>query len=243
MKPAQDLTGKVFGELTAVKRVQVSDRFMWECRCSCGLSKQCSTSQLNAGKAKVCGSPIHKLPYKEGDVVGQLTIIDLVRDTKNGRFLANTRCSCGKLHRTAVKNLQRNEHNHCGCSTDYSGLGLPEGEAARNGLIGSYKGNAKTKGLVFELTTEECEVLFKGDCYFCGEKPSNVWDKPFLKGSYVYSGIDRIDSTKGYTKDNTASCCTTCNYLKSNSNNEDFLTKVMAIAKHQGTINLPVPKI
>jgi len=31
---------------------------------------------------------------------------------------------------------------------------------------------------------------------------------------YVHNGIDRVDPTKGYTPENTVSCCSRCNYAK-----------------------------
>lgn len=44
--------------------------------------------------------------------------------------------------------------------------------------------------------------------------------------------VDRIDSSKGYVKDNIALCCQSINYAKSNYNEEifrDFLNKVKSI--------------
>ena len=43
------------------------------------------------------------------------------------------------------------------------------------------------------------------------------------------TGIDRIDSTKGYSKDNCVSCCKMCNIMKNKFSKEDFLNKVESI--------------
>lgn len=45
----------------------------------------------------------------------------------------------------------------------------------------------------------------------------------------LYNGIDRINSKKGYTLDNTVSCCSTCNTAKLNMSLEDFKTWIIKI--------------
>ena len=37
-----------------------------------------------------------------------------------------------------------------------------------------------------------------------------------------YNGIDRLDSSLGYTKDNIVTCCKICNYAKNKMKFEDF---------------------
>ena len=55
-----------------------------------------------------------------------------------------------------------------------------------------------------------------------------------------FCGIDRIDSNKGYTKDNVISCCEMCNRMKSDYNVKDWLRKVKTIAERieEGVINV-----
>lgn len=43
---------------------------------------------------------------------------------------------------------------------------------------------------------------------------------------YVYGGIDRVDSSKGYTVDNCVSCCRECNVSKGTMSLEAFLRKL-----------------
>lgn len=43
------------------------------------------------------------------------------------------------------------------------------------------------------------------------------------------NGIDRIDSSKGYTIDNCALCCRQCNYLKNNMSQDDFADWILSI--------------
>ncbi len=61
-------------------------------------------------------------------------------------------------------------------------------------------------------------MLIGSECYICGSK-SNL-------------GIDRIDSAKHYTKDNSKPCCSPCNYMKSDFDLGEFLQHVCAIYEH-----------
>lgn len=57
MGSKQDLTGKHFGRLTAIKPVGIASNgsIMWKCRCDCGNQIITRSSDLNYGKPKSCG--------------------------------------------------------------------------------------------------------------------------------------------------------------------------------------------
>ena len=80
-----------------------------------------------------------------------------------------------------------------------------------------YKGSAREKGLEFTLTSEEFFELVNGVCYFCGGE------------GY---GIDRLDSSVGYKKENCVSCCTMCNLMKLTNTVEDFVEKCRKITNN-----------
>lgn len=54
-----DLTGRVFGKLTVIRRTDGSE---WECRCECGNIVYAQTGELNRGKRVSCGCA-RKFPY------------------------------------------------------------------------------------------------------------------------------------------------------------------------------------
>ena len=231
-RKALDLTNQKFGELLALYPEIHDKKRGWVCSCSCGDTKWYTTFQLTGGLAKTCSGYTHKIPYSVGDKIGKLTIISFYRDEINNRWMAKCNCGCNGVKHASIRNLQRGATTHCGCSISNENRGLPEGIGARNALISSYKSSARKKFLDFTLTVEECEQLFQGDCYFCGTPPSTIFTKRNTKGSYIYNGIDRIDSSNGYTIDNVNSCCPDCNYLKSNRHNDDFLNKIKKIVEH-----------
>jgi hypothetical protein len=86
-----------------------------------------------------------------------------------------------------------------------------------------YKKRAKNKELPFEFSEEAFTLKRNMCCYLCGKETN---------GSHK-NGIDRIDNTKGYTEENTKSCCGNCNYLKRNYEYDKFLKKIFIIYEYQ----------
>ena len=69
-----DLTGKTFGQLTAVKAVakEGSRKHFWLCRCSCGSETVVEESHLKSGHTKSCGCYRRMLPRKrQHDLTGR----------------------------------------------------------------------------------------------------------------------------------------------------------------------------
>ena len=81
-----------------------------------------------------------------------------------------------------------------------------------------HKAGAKYRSISFEITFEEFMQFWQKDCYYCGKSISSI-------------GLDRIDSTKGYTTDNIVSCCSTCNTAKSTLTQLEFYGLAYKIVK------------
>lgn len=81
-----------------------------------------------------------------------------------------------------------------------------------------YKNRAERKKLPFELTINEFEILINGNCEYCGDNSG---------------GIDRKDSSLGYTIDNSTPCCSMCNTMKFTYSTQDFLNHIDKIYKRQ----------
>lgn len=73
------------------------------------------------------------------------------------------------------------------------------------GRFSNAKSNAKKRNILFELTLEDYSLLIKNNCYYCNGYFGKV---------ETQTGLDRIDSSKGYTLSNCVSCCTICNRTK-----------------------------
>lgn len=86
--------------------------------------------------------------------------------------------------------------------------------------IAIYKRSAKSKGLVFELTEEEFDTLTGGHCTYC-RQPTTDTHK---------NGIDRIESERGYVKDNCVTCCGQCNVAKKKLTCDEFIEHACRVA-------------
>lgn len=235
---ALDLTGQKFGKLTAKNVTHIGKKRAWHCVCECGNEIDVPTFQLTSGNNTSCGCGRSKVSV--GQRFGKLTVLEVRFDKKakrDDKLQALVRCDCGEEKLVFTRNLTRGVSTHCGCKIygiRSENKRLPYGESSRRALISNYKHNAKTRNLSFELTDDECTKLFKGNCHYCGEKPSREYKHtPNAHGSYVYNGIDRLDSSKGYEAKNVVSCCSDCNYFKREYPEEKFLSMIKKIAAHR----------
>ena len=88
-----------------------------------------------------------------------------------------------------------------------------------------YASNAYRRGIEFALTLPEFDTITQTPCRYCGELPNDG-----LGSSYT--GIDRIDSSKGYFSDNVVPCCEWCNKMKLDHPVDEWLSKMKQICEH-----------
>jgi hypothetical protein len=89
-----------------------------------------------------------------------------------------------------------------------------------------YIQSAKKRNLFFDISYEDFVLITNNVCTYCNELSPNC----------RHVGIDRVDNSIGYIKDNIIPCCSVCNRMKSQLSVEDFLSKVfmiMGAIKHE----------
>jgi len=172
-----------------------------------------------------------------GTIFGQLTFVSKV-ESKNGATRGLFNCACGTInYKTRITRVVNKETVSCGClngtaSLDFAGK-------SRSNFVARYRGNAVARNLPFELTYDEADSLFKKNCHYCGNSPSMDCNK--YKGQRrgrerkptLANGIDRIDSSIGYTAANCVPCCPQCNMMKNDYSVKEFLDQVERISRHQ----------
>ena len=166
----------------------------------------------------------HKL-LLQGSVFNRLTIISFSHSDKRARKWYNVKCDCGNEKIIMGSAMISGNTKSCGCfgketrklkriSNNYSEI---------TAIILGYKRHAERRGFKWNLTRENVESIIDKDCYYCGIKPMNIKKtKNSIGIGLNYSGIDRIDSCKDYTVENTVPCCRICNYAKSNLTLKEF---------------------
>jgi hypothetical protein len=151
-------------------------------------------------------------------VVTARTVNRISKSSGRGFAAWKCLCDCGKEFITTTKQINKDKHprKSCGCLSFNSQFrrSIDDGLASIRKTISRYKYGAKTRGLSWELSEEECIQLFKGNCNYCGSEPklrsSSLKNTP----QHKISGIDRVDPSIGYTIKNCVSCCTICNEAK-----------------------------
>ncbi len=87
----------------------------------------------------------------------------------------------------------------------------------------TYQQNAKTRSLAFNITFNEFKYFWKLPCSYCGDPIDTI-------------GLDRIDSSKGYSMSNLTSCCKVCNWMKNAIDKDDFVNHCRKIVSYMGGI-------
>jgi hypothetical protein len=101
---------------------------------------------------------------------------------------------------------------------------LPQGEAAFNQLFRDYRDRAAVRGIAFYISKKKFRILTKQNCHYCGASATRSVKNThgFKYGTYLYNGLDRVDSKYGYSIDNVVPCCSACNRGKSDMPLSEF---------------------
>jgi hypothetical protein len=185
-----------------------------------------------------------KSVYKIGDFFGKLEVLEVIPSNKTGSHV-KLKCKCHYCHTEKVMSaVNIKKRNSCGCqqknSDTWKSVGaknkpwqLACGQAARNNLEFQYKRGAKKRNLDYSLTSEEFDKLVTGNCLYCGDSLTNtIKGQGKTSGDFKYTGIDRVDSSKGYILDNCVSCCWMCNNMKHTTSKEIFINHIKKIYEY-----------
>ena len=90
--------------------------------------------------------------------------------------------------------------------------------ATPEGRFKWYKSGAAQRHLIFALTLEQFSFFWRKPCTYCGKAVETI-------------GLDRVDNSLGYVKDNVVSCCALCNFMKRHLPVGVFVEHCRAIAR------------
>ena len=118
--------------------------------------------------------------------------------------------TCRKCSKSAIIDRFRSRYVNV-CFTCY------QSDTARKNLqldrrYSRLKYTAKQRGVSVELSRQEFDAYQTLDCRYCGLPVSGRSAKD--RSENTGSGLDRMDSSKGYTNDNVVPACFLCNRTK-----------------------------
>lgn len=172
------------------------------------------------------------------------SIDDKWRQSRQARWLC--RCECGKEKIINGSSLREGYTKSCGClNKELAGSRkrLLSGLSNMRNLISAYKIGATKRGLEYNLTEEQFAELTKKNCYYCGKKPSNIYNRKGQNGAYIYNGIDRVNNDKGYTIENTVPCCHICNGAKGKLTFQEFEDWIKKVYNKMYGLVKPAPTL
>jgi len=147
----------------------------------------------------------------------------------------NCICECKNVKKILAGNVLNNSVKSCGCKKKNLIQKANDKHYENNKQFSVEKrmySNYKLHGKNFELTFETFNNIIKMKCHYCGTEPDHLRYSKSKKFKVLLNGIDRVDSSEGYTNNNCVPCCTTCNYMKNTLKTSDFLNHVFKIAQH-----------
>lgn len=190
-----------------------------------------------------------KMNNLTGQKIGKLTVIG-ISETRNkyNRIMWDCVCDCGNKKSIPADMLNKTLRGQigtksCGCLRNNSHNKIKNRESALwkqlyNSSVLKKENYRIKKGWVkSDINFEHFKYLCKSKCFYCGEINSNVIKD--IRGEQVisdailkYNGIDRRDSSIGYTKENTVPCCKNCNRAKNDMTYDAFFEWVKTIYEY-----------
>lgn len=191
-----------------------------------------------------------------GKVFGSWKVLEL--DSEHPRFkdhILYYKCECLECNKifsvkgALMRNGGSNRCSKCGCKHSHAPqIGqirtkrTPK-ETALYYLYNHLRKDARKREQDWKLTREQVSQLVSGDCHYCGQEPNSICaplkhhglsQKNTEAAVFLRNGIDRVDSSKGYTMENVVSCCARCNVAKGNMSAEEFRAWVKRVLVHLG---------
>lgn len=193
------------------------------------------------------------LTLRTGEKYGRITLLEFAGMDRNFA-LYDARCDCGKiLPKMIIARLRtkKNPTRSCGCLRRRPQLARRKySESTKAYYFGKFNRHRNRHIAAGRScdnwTIDQWYAMSSLPCYYCGGIDIGNVAKMQMHSKHTYTeselkeyelainGIDRIDSSKGYTFDNCRPCCYRCNVAKSDQSESDFYAMIIAVAKHRG---------
>ncbi len=169
--------------------------------------------------------PAHNRVDYSGMKKNKLTAIKFV-DIKHHKSRWLFKCDCGVKKVIPAYRVKNNIIKSCGCIK-----GDKKHISFEKRLYHIYKRAAQKRNISWNLTQKHFKFLTKQNCYYCGSPPTDSYKNIINNYSRPVNGVDRKNSSIGYSKKNCAPCCKTCNTMKMDLSHDEFIEQCKLISK------------
>lgn len=162
---------------------------------------------------------------KENGVLVCIDLIEVVHKKNYWDYVILAKCkNCGNIQKMTYNNFRSSSRKNSKSCRNCVGKYIMNARTELTGLskherlrLAGIKNGAKQRKKEFLLENDEVKELLNKPCVYCGKQHAD--------------GIDRIDSSKGYIKNNVVPCCAICNRMKNNYSVEFFKSQIDKIYK------------
>lgn len=238
-----NIIGQKFGKLLVTENIGIiKGKTKFKTLCDCGnINYVWGSSLIRPNGTKSCGC-LKKNYFNnlEGFKCNKITIGKCLGKNKYNSFIYTLTCNCGTIFTGEGNDVKTERLKSCGCLKTEKNIEKCNKDpyhALEYNLFSDYRKKASYRNISFELDYDYFRLLTKNNCNYCGSKPSNIKtrhrnNKIASNVILYYNGIDRVDNTKGYTKENSVSCCKICNQAKHTMSLIDFLNWINRVYNH-----------
>jgi len=157
------------------------------------------------------------------------------------------KCDCGNVVEVVGEYIKSRTKESCGCLKVEAAKAWKRKRSYATVTItaqyGAHRRMARERNCE-PLSKSTWLTVVEKPCVYCGDidkrnvattndykkySGPNLTDEERLMCEKSINGVDRVDSSKGYTVDNSVSCCARCNWMKSNQSVSDFVNKAEQI--------------
>lgn len=176
----------------------------------------------------------------QGEKFGKLTAIEVHSKSRNGHERWVCECECGNTAHVLKTHLRQGNTKSCGCLIERTGKDHPSwkghGDISakfwHHNIVRSANGEKGRKEIPLEVTIENVWDLFLQQDRKCALSGIKL-RFPRTSGNNEWTAsLDRIDSSKGYTKNNIQWVHKDINVMKNKYNNEYFIQTCKRIAQN-----------
>lgn len=211
-----------------------------KCVCSCGKTTIKRIFDLLSGRTKSCGCARWACRnLTVGCRHGRLVAVKEVgRSSSDNSRLWLFKCDCGREITRVGYQVANDRIRSCGCLAKENARHAKRSYSAKVDVPAriqyvKYKCACARKRRDFKLSFDQFRELVRQPCEYCGKfRPVSL---SRTHRSVLISGVDRIDSHKGYSPENCVPCCKLCNTAKSTLTTAEFKEWLSDVHAHLKT--------